>query len=184
MSNVIPLRTTRAPDAGNAPASDPSNPVAVLVATIDKALGDTWSFDLVHHEVVGDETIVFANLVVDGRHRIGIGGTGGKGPLVARLNAATLDALTRAAAWMGIAVGIGSDVQQDAQDPGTTTPEPSSGTRITRKQLDYLYSLARDRQIPRDRLAARCIEDFHKKPEFLTRTEASAVIESLKKEVA
>ena len=60
----------------------------------------------------------------------------------------------------------------------------SSGTRITRKQLDYLYSLARDRQIPRDRLAARCIEDFHKKPEFLTRMEASAVIESLKKEVA
>ena len=88
MTNVIPLRSTRTPDAGHAPVPDHVNPLAALVATIDKALGDTWSFDLVHHEVVGDETIVFAQLVIDGRHRIGIGGTSVKGTLVDRLNAA------------------------------------------------------------------------------------------------
>ena len=53
-------------------------------------------------------------------------------------------------------------------------------TRITRKQLDYLYSLARDRQIPRDKLAASCLAEFRKKPEFLTKAEASQIIESLK----
>ena len=44
------------------PGPDPLNPIARLVQAIDKALGDKWSFDLVHHEVVGDETVVFTRL--------------------------------------------------------------------------------------------------------------------------
>jgi hypothetical protein len=182
MTNVIRLRTTRTPDAGKMPASDAPNPVAALVATIDKALGDTWSFDLVHHEVVGDETIVFANLVVDGKHRIGIGGTSEKGTLVHRLNAATLDALTRAAGWMGIATAEAITPQAI---PEPEAPGPAeAGTRITRKQLDYAISLARDRGIARDKLAARCLAEFKKKPEYLTRAEASVLIETLKQEAA
>jgi hypothetical protein len=183
MSNVIPLRSSsQAANAGLQPHPDASNPVAALVATIDKALGDTWSFDLVHHEVVGDETIVFASLVIDGKHRIGIGGTSVKGSLVDRLNAATLDALTRAGAWMGIAATTATVPQ------ATPEPEPASpaeaGSRITRKQLDYAISLARDRGVARDKLAARCLAEFQRKPEYLSRAQASELIESLKKEAA
>lgn len=99
-NNIIRMPAARPSDAGQSPV--PTNPTSALIAAIDQALGDNWSFDLVHHETVGDETIVFARLIVDGRHRVGIGGTTRQGPLVDRLSEAALDALTRAAAWMGI----------------------------------------------------------------------------------
>ena len=176
-ANVTRLPTRQA----SQPEPVPINAVATLVAAIDRALGDKWSFDIVHHETVGDETVVFTKLVVDGRYRIGIGGTTEKGTLVHRLNAAAIDALARAAEWMGITVDVMPDVRSDP-NPAVQEPvaEAANGARITRKQLDYLYSLARDRQITRDRLAARCLADFKKRPEYLTKNEASRIIEALK----
>ena len=82
MSNVTHLSAARASGAGQQSRPESINPVAALVAAIDKAVGDKWSFDIVHHETVGDETIVFTKLVVDGRYRVGIGGTSEKGTLV------------------------------------------------------------------------------------------------------
>jgi hypothetical protein len=180
-SNVIRMPTARPSDAGQPTAL--KNPIAALIAVIDQALGENWSFDLVHHEVVGDETIVFARLVVDGRHRVGIGGTTRQGPLVDRLNDAALDALTRAAAWMGIQTAAPATTPQPTSEPVPTAPAESTA-RITRKQLDYAIGLARDRGIARDRLVATCLAEFGRKPEYLTRAEASTLIESLKKEAA
>lgn len=179
-SNVIRMPAARTSDAGSSPA--PTNPVAALITVIDKALGENWSFDLVHHEVVGDETFVFTRLIVDGRHRIGIGGTTRQGPLVDRLNDAALDALTRAATWMGIPTAT-TAAPQPAPEPVPATPAESTA-RITRKQLDYAIGLARDRGIARDRLVSTCLAEYGRKPEYLTRAEASALIESLKKEAA
>jgi len=180
-SNVIRMPAARQSDAGQSPA--PRNPIAALIAAIDQAIGENWSFDLVHHETVGDETIVFARLIVDGRHRVGIGGTTRQGPLVDRLNDAALDALTRAAAWMDIPAATTATPQQPAADPVPATPAESTA-RITRKQLDYAIGLARDRGIARDKLTSHCLAEFGRKPEYLTRAEASALIESLKKEAA
>ena len=180
-SNVIRMPAARPSDAGPSPA--PTTPVAALIAVIDQAIGENWSFDLVHHEVVGDETIVFTRLIVDGRHRVGIGGTTRQGPLVDRLNDAALDALTRAAAWMGIQTATTATTPQPNLDPVPATPAESTA-RITRKQLDYAISLARDRGIARDRLTSHCLAEFGRKPEFLTRAVASTLIESLKKEAA
>jgi hypothetical protein len=176
-SNITALPTARVSDSGHSSSLDSQGTLASLVAHIDKALGDSWSFDVVHHEVSGDETIVFARLIVNGRHRVGIGGTSLKGPLVDRLNAAAHDALTRASEWMGVAA-------MPVTQPTCVTSPAESMARITRKQLDYALSLARDRGIPRDRLVATCLSDYGKKPEYLTRAEASVLIESLKKEAA
>jgi hypothetical protein len=180
MSNVTPLPTARQPQAGQQFRPDPASSVSALVAAIDKAVGPSWSFDLIHHEVAGAETVVFTKLVVDGRYRIGIGGTTEKGSLVHRLNAATVDALACAAEWMGVAVATSATPHVPAPAQPTSDTQPS---RISRKQLDYLYSLARDRRISRDDMAGRCVKQFGKKPEYLTKTEASAVIEALRKEV-
>ena len=173
--------TRLSPRQASQPEPLPVNPVAALITAIDKALGDKWSFDIVHHETVGDETIVFTKLTFDGRSRIGIGGTSEKGTLVHRLNAAAVDALARAAEWMGIDATVPS--VQTASEPTRTPPPANDSTRITRKQLDYLYSLCRDRRVGRDDMAARCMKQFGKKPEYLTKNEASAVIEALKQEV-
>jgi hypothetical protein len=83
-------------------------------------------------------------------------------------------------------LGIASAVAITPQaTPEPEAPSPAdAGTRITRKQLDYAISLARDRGIARDKLGARCLSEFGKKPEYLTRAEASALIETLKKEAA
>jgi hypothetical protein len=89
-------------DAGRHAATGTATDVTAMVAVINKSLGSAWSFDLIHHEIVGDETIVFTNVAIDGRHWIGIGSSLGNGTLVERLNAATLDALGRAAEWMEI----------------------------------------------------------------------------------
>ena len=89
-------------NAGRRTATALASEVPAVVAAIDKALGNDWSFNLIHHEVVGDETIVFTNVEIDGRHWIGIGGTSGTGTLAERLNEATIDALGRAAEWMEI----------------------------------------------------------------------------------
>lgn len=179
-SNVIRMPAARPSDAG--PSTAPTNPVAALIAVIDQAIGENWSFDLVHHETVGDETIVFTRLIVDGRHRVGIGGTTRQGPLVDRLNDAALDALTRAAAWMGIEAATTATTPQPTPEP---IPAPAESTaRITRKQLDYAIGLARDRGIARDRLVSTCLAEYGRKPEYLTRAQASALIESLKKEAA
>ena len=176
-SNVTRL----SPRPASQPRPDTMNPVAALIAAIDSAIGDKWSFDLVHHEVVGDETIVLAKLIVDGKYRVAFGGTSEEGSLVVRLNAATLDALGRAAEWMGIQVEGVSSMEPSASRPNQE-PTLETGGRITRKQLDYAYSLARDRGTPRDRLAARCLKEFGKKPEYLTKAEASALIEGLRGE--
>lgn len=181
MRDVLTLPTARTADPGHKSHPVPPTPVTTLVASIDRALGDKWSFDIVHHEVVGDETIVFIRLTVDGRSRVGVGGTSEKGTLVHRLNAAAVDALMRGAEWMGAAI-IAASAAQPPAEPVLAGPDATS--RITRKQLDYALSLARDRGIPRDKLVARCLADFKKKPEYLTRTEASELIESLRKEAA
>lgn len=181
-NNVIRMPAARPSDAGPSPA--PTNPVATLIAAIDQSIGENWSFDLVHHETVGDETIVFTRLVVDGRHRVGIGGTTRQGPLVNRLNDAALDALTRAAAWMGIQTATSTATpQQPTPEPLPTTPAESTA-RISRRQLDYAISLARDRGVARDKLTSHCLAEFGRKPEYLTRAEASALIESLKNKEA
>ena len=178
MNNVTQLSTARQAEAGQQSRPAAANPIAALIAAIDKALGDKWSFDIVHHETVGDETVIFVKLLVDGRYRIGIGGTVEKGTLVHRLNAAAIDALARAAEWMGTAI-IAAATTTTLTEPAPASPTEAA-SRITRKQLDYAISLARDRGIPRDKLAARCLSEFKKKPEYLTRNEASSLIESLK----
>jgi hypothetical protein len=67
-TNVIRIPSAQPSDAGQSLV--PTNPVVALIAVIDPAIDENWSFDLVHHnhEVVGEEPIVFARLIVDGRN--------------------------------------------------------------------------------------------------------------------
>lgn len=181
MNIVSPLRPTRPPDTGN--PSQVHFPLPAVLAALDQATDGKWSSEVIRHEVVGNETVVIVRLIVDGRSHAAFGGTSEKGPLVQRLQSATLDALTRAAGWMGIQTAAPAITPQPAIEPVPATPAESTA-RITRKQLDYAISLARDRGIARDRLTSHCLAECGRKPEYLTRAEASALIESLKKEAA
>jgi hypothetical protein len=186
MSNVTPLPTARQSDAGHQSRPVISNPVATLVADIDKALGDNWSFDLVHHEVEGDETVVLAKLSVDGRYRVAFGGTTETGSLVHRLNTATVDALARAAEWMGVPVPGQDEHAPAARTSRPASPAPASAPadqpRLSRKQLDFIGALGRSLRLTREQVAGRCVEMFGRRPDQLTKSEASRLIELMKKE--
>jgi len=82
---------------------------------------------------------------------------------------------------MGIVQDKQEPVQAQTSDKGNGNGTQEK-TRITRKQLDYLYMLGRDLGMSRAQLADRCLQAYGKKPEYLDRPEASALIETMKQE--
>ncbi|MBL6976005.1 MAG: hypothetical protein ISR64_09765 [Deltaproteobacteria bacterium] len=152
-----------------------------LINLLDQATDRKWCFSVEDHLVINGEVIVLGKLACDDIFRVAFGGcpSEGPGPLHEKLQAASMDSLVRCSALMGIV--------QDQQEPQPAhKPDNGNGStekfRITRKQLDYAYMLARDLGLSRDQMADRCLQDYGKKCEFLDRLEASAVIESMKKE--
>jgi len=183
MDNVRHITTAR-----GAPAASDRDPAEDIVARLDKETNGNWSFDVADNDVMGDEVVVLGRLTIGNVFRIGYGACSmnGSTPMVTKLRMATMDALAQAAMLFGIRV-VGDDVPAVERAPVTAerptqAPTGGEGTRITRKQLDYLYALGRDRKIPRDRMAERCLSEFKKKPEYLTKAEASALIEALRGE--
>jgi hypothetical protein len=61
--------------------------------------------------------------------------------------------------------------QNDAQNP--------QDARLTSKQLNYLKRLARDRRMTDKELRTKTMEDYKKQPEYLTKKEASELIDEL-----
>ena len=171
------LRTVPTPTPGSESDQD-----TCLINLLDQATDRKWCFSVEDHLVINGEVIVLGKLACDDIFRVAFGGcpSEGPGPLHEKLQAASMDALTRCSALLGIA--------QDRQEPQPAhKPDNGNGSqekaRITRKQLDYAYMLARDLGLTRDQLADRCLQTFKKKPEYLDRSEASSLIETMKKEV-
>ena len=66
--------------------------------------------------------------------------------------------------------------------PTDTTAEQQPA-RLSRKQLDYIGSLSRSLHLTREQVAARSVEMFGRKPDQLSKSDASMLIEAMKKEV-
>jgi len=153
-----------------------------LIALLDQATDRKWSFSVEDHLVINGEVIVLGKLYRDGIFRVAFGGcpSDGPAPLHEKLQAAAVDSLVRCSALMGIIMDKQELQPAHKPDNGDGSMEKD---RITRKQLDYAYMLGRDLDISRDQLADRCLHIYQKKPEYLDRTEASSLIETMKKEV-
>jgi hypothetical protein len=65
----------------------------------------------------------------------------------------------------------GKEGENDAQNP--------QDARLTSKQLNYLKRLARDRRMTDKELRTKTMEAYKKQPEYLTKKEASELIEEL-----
>ena len=171
------IRQIHPSTSSNTPAQD-----NCLLSLLDQATDRKWSFSVEDHLVINGEVIVLGKLACDDIFRVAFGGcpSEGPGPLHEKLQAASMDSLVRCSALMGI-------VQEQQEALPANKPDNGNGShekaRITRKQLDYAYMLGRDLGLSRDQLADRCLQTFQKKPEYLDRTEASTLIETMKKEV-
>ncbi|MBL6975625.1 MAG: hypothetical protein ISR64_07845 [Deltaproteobacteria bacterium] len=151
-----------------------------LISRLDQATDRKWSFSVEDHLIINGEVIVLGKLTLDGVFRVAFGGcpSEGPGPLHEKLQAASMDSLVRC----GVLMGIVQDQQEPQQARKPDNGNGAEKTRITRKQLDYLYMLGRDLNMSRDELGERCLQTYGKKPEYLDRTEASGLIENMKKE--
>ncbi len=154
---------------------------------------DAWSFEIVKHELVGDDMIVIGKLVADGVVKMAFGGatvTRNNGGFVVELGdtakAAASDSLKKAASLLGVGLELHRG-GAPAQTSGThTRPAPAPvgtpgvGDRLTSRQLAAIHAAARRRGIGPVDLAAMLVEITGKsEPQQLTRREASAVIGEL-----
>ena len=164
-------------------SNNESNQDNCLINLLDQATDRKWSFSVEDHLVIDGQVIVLGKLTLDGVFRVAFGGcpSEGPGPLHEKLQAASMDSLVRCSALMGI-------VQDRPEPQPAHKPDNGNGAqekaRITRRQLDFAYMLGRDVGLSRDQMADRCLQNYQKKPEYLDRTEASSLIETMKKEKA
>jgi hypothetical protein len=84
-------------------------------------------------------------------------------------------------------IGESGSSIQDLDDKGSEKPakegendgQNSQDARLTSKQLNYLKRLARDRRMTDKELRTKTMEAYKKQPEYLTKREASELIDQL-----
>lgn len=150
---------------------------------------DAWSFEVVEHQIVGEEVIVIGKLVADGVTKMAFGGSAitrdrdGRAVSVADdAKSAASDALKKAASLLGVALelyGVRSTEVVPARVARAPSPE-SPNDRLTGRQLSAIQSVARHQNIGRSHITTM-LEDRFNKTEIghLSRREASSFLSEL-----
>jgi len=84
-------------------------------------------------------------------------------------------------------IGGSESPVEDHEDKGSQEPDKegendgqnSQDTRLTSKQLNYLKRLARDRRMTDKELRTKTMETYNRQPEYLSKKEASELIDQL-----
>ena len=180
---------------------------AHYIKRLNDAFEGNWSWRIESREISGDQVIVHGVLDAGGVAKHSFGGTTltlnkGTSAIVSiadDLKAAATDALKKACSLFGIGLelyGIGSETGATSairpplrSVPATAVPpnaaprrdeEPQTDrNRLTAKQLRALYAIARSRGMTEGELKRTSIERFAVAPEFLSRVDASAFIDSM-----
>ena len=162
-----------------------------VIARLNEACDDGWSFEIVEHTVLDDEVIVLAKLTADGVVKTAFGGTsitrdreGRPLSIADDLKAAGSDALKKAASLLGVGLELYGGAAVEAPPARTTTtmparvPAPASPSdRLTGRQFSAIQSLARRHNIDRDHLTGMLEERFKKTDlGHLSRREASTLL--------
>jgi hypothetical protein len=158
---------------------------------------EAWAFEIVKHELVGDEMIVIGKLVADGVVKMAFGGASvarSREGLVVDLGdtakAAASDALKKAASLLGVGLELhrgGAPMPATTTTtagPGLTrvaaTTAPDVANRLTARQLAAIHGAARRRGIGNPQLTTMLVERWGKEgPQQLTKREASELISEL-----
>jgi hypothetical protein len=161
--------------------------VAAVITRLNEGC-DAWSFEVVSHKVEADEVIVLGKLVADGQTKMHFGGSavtvdseGRAVSLADDLKAAASDALKKCASLFGVALamyGGAPATNGSAAHPRERAAELDD--RVTSRQLAAIQALCRKRSINREELHALVSKKTGKSAvQFLTRAEASAVLDEL-----
>ena len=163
--------------------------VAAVIERLNAVSDFEWTFEVVKYDVLESEVVVLGKLAIDGVTKMAFGGSSitrdGAGKDISigdDLKAAASDAIKKAASLFG----IGLEVYGGAVN---ATPAPSRGgppeplDRITSRQLSTLHAAARRRGMALPDLAEMLMSKTGKAAaQFLTRKEASSVLDELSRQ--
>jgi hypothetical protein len=181
-------------------------PVSAYVERLNQVFESDWSWRILAHEVHGSEVVVRGALMAAGVEKQGFGGspitmnksTGEIISLADDFKAAASDCLKKCASLLGVGLEFYGGGDQDAvterptSSPKTGAPVPlrsvpqpvrtndkpidGSATRLTARQLKAIYAVGHAAGMADAALRKLTIDRYGVAPEFLNRSDASALI--------
>lgn len=178
-----------------------------VIRRLNDAFDAQWSFEIIDHKVMEEEVIVLGKLTADGISKMQFGRSkitrsrddNSVISLGDDLKAAATDALKKASTHFGVGLhlyeeknslvnnhsvktsGTSEGHKEWAQEAPKKVPSDNgkSAERLTNRQLTAIYSIAQDKGISSKEMEQRILKVFGKKPEYLSKNEASDVIKQL-----
>ena len=162
-----------------------------VIERLNEAFSGQWSFYILDHRITDDQVTVLAELRVNDLVKQAFGGSDvTKSKESAKpisisddLKSAATDALKKAATLLGVGLHLYSGNGVPTEDPPDPLPHGlglnGNGTRLSRKQLAFIHSLARDRGIDRTQLDDMAKSLFSTRSAHLSVHDASAFIQHL-----
>ena len=185
-------------------------PAKHYIERLNESFDGGWHFEVVLHEVLHDEVLVLGQLKAGGITKQAFGGsqitknktTGDILSVADDAKAAATDSLKKAASLFGVGLHLyGDDVHEAYHDQGGGNghngngngggwedpphhPAHDHGTngngRLTAKQLSAIWAISRQLNVAQRDVRRRCLDLHNKQPEFLTKGEASSLIDGMK----
>ena len=170
-----------------------------VIERLNEAFESAWSFEIISHEIHQDEVVVIGKLSAEGIVKTQFGSsritrakeTGDIISLADDLKSATTDALKKCATLFGVGLHLYADKadRKNTNNADNATPKdnPKEGNggngngngRLTAKQHAFLMRLANLRGLSRKELNDQCVEVYGSVVDYLTRQDASAMIENM-----
>lgn len=172
-----------------------------VVERLNIAFEHNWSFEILSHEIQGEEVLVLGKLSVEdgrivktqfGSSRITKNrDTGVPVSIADDLKAAATDSIKKSASLLGIGLHLYQDKSSGQQSntsnstatsnviPMNTPAQGNGTTRLTAKQHSYIQRLANEQGLTKKELNDRCREVYGVVSDHLTKDQASSCIEQM-----
>ena len=165
-------------------------PTFAVIERLNAACEQGWDFIIAEHMIYTDEVVVVGKLTADGVAKTAFGGSsitkdqsGRIVSLADDLKSAASDCLKKAATLLGVGLelyGAGRAAAPASTPQQQRPPAVESGDLLTGRQLGAIQSAARRHSVSQEELRALVFDVAGKDaPQFLTRREASALLDRL-----
>jgi len=163
-----------------------------FIRRLNEAFDGQWSFEIAHWEVIDQEVMVIGKLTTPEAIKMAFGGssitkhseTGEVINLVDDFKSAATDALKKSSSLLGVGLHLyESDENQqpkEANPPENNGGEKSNGdSRLTSKQLAAIYAIGKVKGYDKDDIQRMTVQQYNRMPDFLNKSQASLIIQTL-----
>ena len=171
---------------------------SAIIARLNEAFDGKWSFEIVEYKILDDEVVVLGKLIADGITKTQFGNSritrnrdsGDTVSIGDDLKAASTDSIKKCSTLLGVGLylygGNGNDHEPTKSNSNANNRKDTTGNgngnsngRLTNSQLQAIYNIGKSKQMSQKQIKDFCLEKFNKVPDYLSREEASTVIQVL-----